>query len=277
MTDKAHRILLLLIAAMVVTPVFFSCIGQKEDPEETVVPEEDPEDGSMDSGTRFFRRTLALDFTASWCQYCPEMTLALKEAKQERPGRLVEICIHQNDEMGCKASDAVVKEFKVSAWPSMVFDLDHSTKFSEHSSGKMISYVDSKTGDAPGVSVFSSIEGSTLSGEIRFTPAEDGEYCVGAVLVEDGIVASQMGAGENYVNNAVLREILLGEDIFGESVGKVSKGEEKVKSFTSKTVSPKADLRIVAYVMLKVDSKTTVINAEQCPAGEDKGYRYEKD
>ena len=142
------RIIPILLALL---PLFFSCIGQKDDPEEIVVPTEDPEDGSMDSGTRFFQRILALEFTASWCQYCPMMGDALHEAKEERPGRIVEICVHQNDEMSIKAADDIVKEFKVSAWPSMVFNLDHSTKFSEHSVSLKANTLHSVVPDAPGL------------------------------------------------------------------------------------------------------------------------------
>ena len=272
---KRKRIIPILLALL---PVFFSCIGQKDDPEEIVIPTEDPEDGSMDSGTRFFQRSLALEFTASWCQYCPMMGEALHEAKEERPGRIVEICVHQNDEMSIKAADDIVKEFKVSAWPSMVFDLDHSTKFTEHSSERMTRFVDSKSGEALcGIAVQSTLDGKNLKGSVSITASTEGDYSVCAIIVEDGILASQMGAGDNYVNNSVLKGFLIGNDIFGESVGHLGSGKETTKEFSFEVEKEDGKYRIVAYVVQQDSGKRTAVNAEQCKAGEEKGYRYEKD
>lgn len=272
---KIKRILAFGIALL---PFLSSCIGQKDDPEDVIIPKEDPEDGSMDSGTRFFQRTLALEFTASWCQYCPMMGDALSEAKSQKPGRIIEVCVHQNDDMEVKESAAVVKEFKVSAWPSVVFDLDHSTKFTEHSSERMTKFVDSKTSDAPcGIAISSEIGDSTLKGMVSVTASTEGDYYVGAILVEDGILASQMGAGDNYVNNAVMKAFLLGKDIFGESLGHLRPDDKTDKEFSIAFEKTDSKFRIVAYVLRQEPNKKIVVNAEQCPIGTEKGYRYEKD
>lgn len=262
-----------LLAIWVCMLPLISCIGQKDDPGD-LIPVEEGEDGSTDSGTRFFRRTLALEFTALWCQYCPQMGEALSTAKRERPGRIVEICIHQGDALSVREADAIVKEFKVSAWPSMVFDLDASTRFSEQSKDRMLQYVDAKSGEAPcGIAIESILDCTSLEGKVKVTAKKAGDYAVGAVLVEDGIPATQAGVGDNYVNNAVLRGILLGEDIHGKSVGHLDAGVETEAAFSMNVNDLGENLRIVAYVV----QQDRVVNAEHCPVNEKKSYRYEKD
>ena len=104
----------------------FACVGQKEDPEEEPGPVDpgtvvDPGTGS-EEGTRPFHRILALEFTASWCQYCPNMAAALSEAMVARPGRIVDMAVHQYDEVSPAEADAIVTLFKASGFPQMVFD-----------------------------------------------------------------------------------------------------------------------------------------------------------
>ena len=47
----------------------------------------------------FFRRVLALGFTATWCQYCPNMSEAIAEASAQRPGRVIPLAVHYMDEL----------------------------------------------------------------------------------------------------------------------------------------------------------------------------------
>ena len=41
-----------------------------------------------DEGKDFFRRSLVLDFTGTWCVNCPKMEAALEEAMAARPGKV---------------------------------------------------------------------------------------------------------------------------------------------------------------------------------------------
>ena len=48
----------------------------------------------QEEGKDFFRRSLVLDFTATWCVNCPRMEAAFAAAMEARPGRLVPVSVH---------------------------------------------------------------------------------------------------------------------------------------------------------------------------------------
>ena len=261
----------ILLIGFLLFPLW-SCVGQKEDPEPIVEPVTDPVDGSADMGTRFFRRTLAFDFTATWCQYCPNMASCLETAKSLRPGRIVNVSVHYADEFSSKDADDIVNSFRVSAFPTLIFDMDPKTATYDPSVAPMTAYVDGVLkGTAPcGIGWTLSEAGLTL----KVKAAEAGDYRVAALLVEDGIVTPQVGVGQYYTQNAVLRKVLTGR-FQGDSLGLFSDGEEKTLEVGK--VPDGEGLRIVAYVLSESDGVLRVVNSIEGKADKEKEYRYEID
>ncbi len=253
-------IYILLLATMVCS----ACVGRKDDPEQgqetgpVVVP------GGGDEGTVFFHRTLVLEFTGTWCQYCPMMAAALEEAKGLRPGRLVEIAVHGYDEMSADEAETLAGRFKVSGYPSVVFDLDAGTKFGEHEASKFTNYVDAAANQACGLA----LDASNGRLTVKVKAVSGGQYSLGLAVVEDGIVAYQTGYGEGYVNNAVLRRFL-SSGLDGDSLGELAEGEERTVEYDC-SLTPAQ--RVVAYVLQ--DGKS--INALSCGSGEVIEYTYEE-
>ena len=69
-----------------------------------------------DEGKDFFRRSLVLDFTGTWCVNCPKMEAAIEETMEARPGRIIPVSVHcmSIDPMYVKPlSDNLVKQFSV--------------------------------------------------------------------------------------------------------------------------------------------------------------------
>ena len=258
--------------------LLWACVGQKEDPEPEPGPGPDPveePETPATEGTRFFRRVLALEFTATWCQYCPNMAEALLQAAAERPGRLVEVAVHYADEMAPAESDGIVQLFKVSDFPSMVFDWDITTRFNQQDASRMTAYVDQvlEAGDAPcGLAVKSTLSDGQLTVDVRLKAASGGTYSVSAALVEDGILATQAGAGANYSCNSVLRGFL-GAGMNGESAGTIKAGDEKTVSFTARPEASEHERRIVACAL----QDGHVVNVVSCPLNQEIDYAYEKD
>lgn len=253
----------------------FSCVGQKEDPD-YVYPEDitDPEPGGKEEGSRFFHRVLALEFTATWCQYCPNMAAALHEARKERPGRIQEIAVHYIDEMESVASNRVVARYNVSAFPTVILDLDPSTRFSRQEAALFIDYIDHVVKpEACGLALESSLKDGILSLTVTVKAAEGGTYSVGAAIIEDGLEADQAGAGPSYVNNAVLRDFLGEGGLDGMPAGELKKGEESTVSFSRTFNGPQEHTRLVVFAILDgIVSNTTV-----CTLNDNKGYEYETD
>lgn len=263
------------ILAILALLACFSCVGQKEDPD-YIYPEDvtDPEPGGQAEGSRFFHRVLVLDFTATWCQYCPNMAAAIEEARKERPGRIQEIAVHYSDEMSSVASDGVVSRYKVSSFPTAILDLDPDTGFNRQDASIFTDYIDNTVGtETCGLAMESSLKDGVLSLSVTVKAAGDGEYSVGAAVVEDGIIADQTGAGPGYVNNAVLRSFLGGGGLDGTPAGRLKSGEETKVTFSKPFDGPQARTRVVVYAMK--DGK--VINTSVCTLNDNKAYEYETD
>ncbi len=259
-------------------PLVLACVGQKDDPEEIYGSEADPYgiEASAAYGTRPFHRVLALEFTASWCQYCPRMATALAQAQATCPGRIVDIAVHQYDEISPEEADGIVALFKASAFPQMVFDWDGETMFNEQSARRMTDYVDatvwSSTCNLAAECLYLS---GWLQVKVSVKADEAASYSVAAALVQDNLVVNQVGYGPGYSCMSVLRRFL-GEGTDGESLGKLEKAAEKTAVFSTAVSLGEAaaeDFRVVAFVR----KNGRVVNAITCPLNGKMDYRYEKE
>ena len=266
---------LLLLPAL-----FFAlgCVGQKEDPEEVEGPETGPVDNkvSSDEGTRPFHRVLALEFTATWCQYCPNMATALAQAQAARSGRIMEIAVHQYDEISPAEADDIVALFKASGFPQLVFDWDGSTMFNEQSPQRFLDYVDATVGNPTcNIAIDNSFADGKLQAKVSVKADAVAAYSVAAALVQDRIIVEQVGYGPGYSCMAVLREFL-GAGMDGESLGTLEKDAEKSVSFTTEIDlgnTPEEDFRVVAFV--RKDGR--VVNAITGALNGKTDYQYEKE
>ena len=267
---------LLLLPALLFA---LACVGQKDDPEEEPGPVDpgqvDPGQGSVE-GTRPFHRVLALEFTASWCQYCPNMAEALEQAQTARPGRIVDIAVHQYDEVSPAEADALVTLFKASGFPQMVFDWDGTTMFNEQSVKRFTDYVDAHVGNPTcNIALECRFADGRLQAVVSVKADEKAEYTVAAALVQDRMVVEQVGYGPGYNCMSVLRQFL-GAGTDGESLGSLEKDAEKAYSFAAGIdlgAAPEADFRVVAFVR----KNGRVVNAVTGPLNGKIDYQYEKE
>lgn len=225
-----------------------------------------------EEGKDFFRRSLVLDFTGTWCVNCPKMDAAIEEAMAARPGRIVPVSVHcmAVDPMYLKpTSDNLVKRFGVKAYPSAVVDLDPESLISTTSSELLLSHIDrllESRGVSAGIRIESTLDGENLSVTVEAKAVQDGEYALSIILLEDGIIAKQTGAddGENHVHNNVLRQWEDGDPI-------TLKEEETATLSLTATVSGK--YRIVAVV----SRGGLVDNVVSCTAGASADYQFEEE
>lgn len=263
------RILLTFIAFSL---ALAACVGvHEDDPEPDPVPVIDPEDGSADMGTRFFRRSLVLEYTATWCQYCPNMADAVESAQKARPGRLVEVAVHYADALAAPESDILVNLFKVTSYPTVVLDYDPATLQQRHDPQPMIDHVDSVLPQAVGgVAIDATVENLAL---VRIKVVRDGIYRVALPVVVDGAVTEQAGYGPGYVNRAVLWTYNGNKD--GYKVGALKAGEERTLDIHVPGAAP--GVRAVAVLLCETDDGLRVENVAQCEMGKKIDYRYEVD
>ena len=225
-----------------------------------------------EEGKDFFRRSLVLDFTGTWCVNCPKMEVAVEEAMAARPGRIVPVSVHcmaaADPMVLVPTSNNLVKQFGVKAYPSAVVDLDPESLISEQSSTLILSHIDrllDSRGASAGIRIESTLDGEDLSVTVETKAVQDGEYALSIILLEDGIIAKQTGAddGENHVHNNVLRQ--------WEDGDPVTLKEEETATL-SLTASVSGKYRVVALVL----RNGLVDNVVQCTAGASVDYQFEE-
>ncbi|MBR6858457.1 MAG: Omp28-related outer membrane protein [Bacteroidales bacterium] len=223
-----------------------------------------------DEGKDFFRRSLVLDFTGTWCVNCPKMEAAIEETMEARPGRIVPVSVHcmSVDPMYVKPlSDDLVRKFGVKAYPSAVVDLDPESLITAQSPELLQSHIDrllEARGPAAGIRVESTVnEGSfTLKAEMK--AVRDGTYVLVVLVLEDGTVAAQTGGTTDYVHNNILRSWTEGESL------NVKEGDTASCDFTG-TVTAKS--RFVVLVL----RDGLVDNVIGCAAGGSVDWQYEEE
>ena len=223
-----------------------------------------------DEGKDFFRRSLVLDFTGTWCVNCPKMEAAIEESMAARPGRIVPLSVHcmAVDPMYVKPlSDNLVKQFSVKAYPSAVVDLDPESLITTQSPELLLSHVDrllEARGPAAGIRVESAVEGENYTLTVEMKAVRDGAYTLAALVLEDGTVAAQTGGTKDYVHNNILRSWTEGEPLT------VKEGDTASGTFTG-TVTAKS--RFVVLVL----RDGLVDNVIGCAAGASVDWQYEED
>lgn len=201
----------------------------------------DPEPSSTD----FKARVLLTEFTTTGCAFCPNMKTLLHDALEDasvaekvvltacHPGIIDPVAdpgyIRTTLDDFCNAGN----------FPKLNFDFYYT--FGNYNVGKsemqsMINeFYSSKEGVAAGIAVNSSVNDNKVIAKVTVKAAEEGEYRVGAFLLEDGIYYVQSGgSAKEWMNthDGVIRYIdskyysAAGKDqYFGHSVGKIEKGK----------------------------------------------------
>ena len=219
----------------------------------------------QEEGKDFFRRSLVLDFTATWCVNCPRMEAAFAAAMEARPGRLVPVSVHFVDAFAVEEGTALVTKFGVSEYPTAVIDMDPSSAFTTTSSELLLSGVDKLLAARPlagGIRMESGADGSV---KVEITAVEAGDYTINVMLLKDGEIAPQTGGETNHVHNNILRQHLKAESVHLD--------EEETATKTFSLNIPSGDgFKVVAFM----EKGTTVNNVTFCRVGETVDYQYEE-
>ena len=223
-----------------------------------------------DEGKDYFRRSLVLDFTGTWCVNCPMMEKAIEETMEARPGRVVPVSVHcmSIDPMYLKpTNDNLVKKFGVTGYPSAVVDLDPESLISKSASELLMSNIDrllEARGAAAGIRIESVLDGNDYTVKAEMKVVRDGDYTLSILVLEDGIVASQTGGSQDHIHNNVLRSWTDGDAQAGMKEGDTAQLE------LSGTASGSS--RFVAIVT----RNGLVDNVVTCAVGASADWQYEE-
>lgn len=222
------------------------------------------------SGQSYFRRSLVLEFTGTWCVNCPRMETALEDVLAARPGRVVPVAVHclSIDPMAVPEGNDLQGRFSINnVCPSVIVDLDPESLITQSSPELVLSHIDrllESRGEAAGVAVSTTLEEGVLTVNASLEAVRDGEYSFAVILLEDGIVAPQTGATAAHIHNDVLRE-------WRESGQTTSLTEgERLQEVVSLAAS---EHQRVAVAVLR---NGLVDNVAVCPAGGSADFSYEE-
>ena len=224
-----------------------SCVGQLERKfpwEEDEEPAEEQQ-AEQDWSDAF----LVLDFTATWCVNCPDMSDAIEKLKERR--KVVPVCVHYLDEFDCEASRDLVSHFDISAFPVAIVGFCRKFNTSSSSVDILDGLCEKASSARCGeIHLETSLKDGicTIKADVKF--AADGTFRLGMMLLEDGLTAPQTGRPDGYVHDNVLR-CFLHQGVAGDNLGSQKEGGSISKEFSFETAKYNnlSSLKAVAYLV----------------------------
>lgn len=231
---------------------------------------------SVGSGN-FHKNVMVMKFTSAKCMACPAMTSALEAAEKSYPDRMVEIAVHHSLMGSDPMIPANIDEFnsyffrQSAGLPKTYYDMDLlSYSLGAESVSAILGKVKplARTVAGVGIAADAEADGANLKVNVNVTASVANEYYLAVMLLENGIVHSQTGGGDNYVHNHTLRETL-SESIFGDSLGAMTVGQtvSKEYSITANAEYEIDNCSIVCYVCTKSGDVWSVSNVVSFPVG----------
>lgn len=177
-----------------------------------------------DFDTPFFRRTLALRFTATWCGYCPLMAESFKLAAKAEPDRFVPMCIHSGDSgVYSENGDDLAQMYRITGYPSGIFNAYAQVQNYEADIAEtmLTGLVDEAVQELPAKTAISTVS-ETSDGVFKLmcsvASKESRPYNLHVFILEDGVVANQTSyiteypGGKDYVHDFVERCAVTGTE-----------------------------------------------------------------
>lgn len=233
--------------------------------EYTVTVRQNPVSG-VDFSADFFRTSIGLRFTATWCGYCPMMGEAFSNAHSNYPDRFIPVSLHASSSQGGLAfsgTSTLESYYKVSGYPSgYINDIAEVQNYAVSTTTNIIQgLVDEATESYPAktaISATSTLSGNSIEVNVQVAAKEArNDYKIVALVLEDGIVYPQSSGGSNYVHNYVARQALT--DIKGDAMGEVDEQTITEITFEADLTDKIKDINN-AYLVLfvKYDGEPTV-------------------
>ena len=237
--------------------------------------------------TSFVHRAFLTQYTGTGCGYCPYMIKIIRELMADKtiPDKAVLAAVHSYS----NSDPAYISAPKVNNYPYMHINLDKGFSHTQGSAPlyaevNSISASDAKAGISVNPVLY---EDGTLVLKVSVKAAVDGEYRVGAWLLEDGIYGQQTDndkVGDDSFNThencvRVIDSRYDGEWA-GKALGAIKAGQTAEKTFVMnvKLTGAKAwkveNLHLAMIVSSKEGSRYVVCNAIDCPIDAPTPFEY---
>ena len=244
-----------------------------------------PEDTNA-SSTEFKHRILLVDHSGNTCGMCPKMMLALKELAEtgDYHSKYYETVAHSyaaSDPATSAAANAISSYYGVNNYPTLTYNFAYSTSsgYNTEHIKQQIDALWKESADA-GIAASASLATNSVVVNAEVKAAVENEYRITAWLLEDGIVANQTNATEEWMNthNNAIRQAVKTNPISGMELGTIKAGEKASLAMSLEISGSKwnrDNFKVMVIASAKNDKgKFEVVNVAICPVGGSVAYDY---
>ena len=206
----------------------------------------------------FFRQSVIMRFTATWCLWCPYMGNAITRAQELYPGKIQQLAMHGSaSDLEFAGTERMFSFYGGGGYPTGMVDgrakVENNTELEEAAANfvRICKETEDTYGAVSGLAIRSSASGQRVSIDLTGYFKVAGNYKITVLIVEDGIVNKQQFGNdliENYVHNSVPRVAVsnvLGDDFtVAEAVSK----RDFHYDATVPSVCKIENLRVFAYI-----------------------------
>lgn len=218
---------------------------------------------------RFQRHVCVMEFTGTWCAQCPDGATTLNYlVDRQYKGKAFALAFHNNDIYALPQEQELFKIFGWSGYPAYVTDMRETGLLNE---GGCAGSIETSLYDSPthcGVSVSSSCDAGKVTVNAKVFAERAMIYRIAAYVMEDKVKGEQtMSTGtvnKDYTHRHVVRK-MLSSSVRGESLGKLSAGSEKEKTFEFE-VDEDWNIANLSVAVLAIDEAGHVNNMAVCAA-----------
>lgn len=219
---------------------------------------------------QFQHKSLAMDFTATWCGYCPQMAESFKIAKSKIPDKIEFLNLHpSSSDLAFTGTTTLVSQFNISGYPTAIVDYRQKVpNYSNNSytAGLITDAVAVTEGNYPtqtGIAYTSSIANNFLSINLKLYIKKAELYKLLVLLLEDKIIAAQANGGDKYEHNNIAR-LSITNSMRGDEITPTADNSIWKKKFTATipTSCNKDNLRILVIVLRAYGSQKKISSSD---------------
>lgn len=230
----------------------------------------------------FHKNVLIYRFTATWCQFCPSMTVALDKINDWSEDHSIVMEFHGNDQYTFDAISSYANEiYGTKGFPYCIYSLaQESGKRTVNDIQRAIKSVLVDYPAKTGIKGSASVQDGGVVVNATVKASAEGEYDLVMAVLKDDCKPSAPADGSTVYEDEY-DDVIVGitgnfKNMSSERFS-LGKNEEKQvrKEIAEFPVSDPGKYEVILYTLVKTEEgKTVVDNAVSIPLGESVDYRY---
>ncbi len=257
------------------THTFFALYGSMNSDQVSVVAT-----SQSNLSSTYYRRNIIMKFTATSCTYCPTMGTIIESAMKSYPDRLIEVAVHNNDELSNTVGNTYGEQFNIQSLPSVVIDMNESYLLTSTTGNvaTIIATAEQSTSENPtvaGISAETTYSDGKLTVDVEATFVAEGTYKLLIYTLQSGYSYEQSGTyDEDYTQDHVITTALT--DVSGDDLGDLRISEKIKESYEISYNYDTTQTEVVVCILNKVGTYYYVNNAISMGVNESVAYQFEQ-